>query len=940
MARDKCLVYLWPESDTRRARNSLHQTLYAIRSDLGEDVIDSGPPLKLRPEHITVDLWEFENALAARDIDAAIRLYTGPFLDGFTLDDLPEFEEWIAAERLQIARRYAAALEQSAREAGARGDHPRAVHQWRARAQLEPLSAPPTLGVMRALVDAGDRASAIAAGDAYTALVRRELDSAPDPTIANLVAELRAPPADRISPPSSRQAQIWSPGSELSPGRDGRTLDGATADEPPTPPSLSTVVIEYKRRLRNARVSAVIAWSMFLLLLVHRWVQDIPAVPRSYERIAVFPFTVSGTGESQYLGNGLVDLISTSIDGAGSIRGVDPRALLQWLESNRLTAPTPREAAAVANRFGAGRFVLGSVAGSGSRLRILASLYRHDRPDSAVGSTVIEGDATDLFRLVDQLTSQLLAASLGEPRHRLMQVAALTTPSIPALKHYLAGEQELRAGHYVEAADAFQRAVRIDSGFALAYYRLALAADWLGRDSLARAAGEAALRRAERLSAHDSLLVDAAVSARRGDLPVAERLYRRIVNDYPDDFEAWSQLGNLLFNANPLRGRSVAEAREAFTRALSLDPDDAEALMHLARISYLEGDSVAVDSLATRLERGGTRSEVLELRAFRAFALSDRDSWKSVTRELRDRPPDVPDVTALQVALYLDDVDGTEQFAMVLTDRRNSDAIRGLGHRLLGRTFATRGRWPDARNQLDIARRFDEVAALELRSLLASMAFLDVPLDEVREIRSEVQRWDGAAADRSDKEHSAGHAGLHAGLRAYRLGLLNARLGDANAILAQADTLEQQASRSQGRSQFALNTMARSLRARAGFANNDTAGALQHLEKAEWLPIESSFEEEVGDRYLRAVALTALGRADEALAWFRTIAQRGTQELVYVAPSRLHESILAAKAGDREGAAKAHAIAARLWSTAAPSLREQVAHHRVQLEKLGATSSK
>jgi Flp pilus assembly protein TadD len=699
------------------------------------------------------------------------------------------------------------------------------------------------------------------------------------------------------------------------------------------------VVNEYKRRLRNARFSAVLAWSMFFMLLVHRWMQDRPAVPRSPERIAVFPFTVSGAAESQYLANGLVDLIATSLDGAGSIRGVDPRALLQWLANNQLTAPTPREAAAVANRFGAGRFVLGTVAGSGSRLRILASLYRDNLPDSAIGSAAIEGEATDLFRLVDQLTSQLLAASLGEARHRLMQVAALTTPSLPALKHYLAGEQDLRAGRYLEAADAFQRAVQVDTGFALAYYRLALAADWLGRDSLARTAGEKALQRAERLSEHDSLLVDAAVTARRGDLLTAERSYRRIVSDYPDDVEAWSQLGDLLFHANPHRGRSVVEARESFTRSLALDPDDAEALMHLARIAYLEGDSIAVDSLARRLTRGAARSEVLELRAFRAFALSDRDSWKSVTRELLNTPPDVAPVTALQVALFLDDVDGTEVFARMLTNARYSDDVRGLGYRLIARTLATRGRWQDARIQLDAAERFDRVATLELRSLLASLTPLDVPLAEVRAIRNDVERWTVSADDDRDERHSASHAGLHEGVRAYRLGLLSARLNEQNAVEAQADSLDRQASRARGRTAYVLSTMSHSLRARVAFARGDAEETLRQLDQATWLPIESGFEEEAGDRYLRGEALMLLGRHAEARNWFRTIAERGMHELVYIAPSRLREALLACELDDRAGAAAAHAIAARLWSESAQPLQENMRRTEELLRARGVTLS-
>ena len=106
--RDKLLLYLWPESNTRRARNSLHQTLYAIRRHLGEDAVQVGTPnLQLNPACFTSDLWEFLAALDRGSVEEAIALYDGPFLEGFVLPDLPEFDHWVEEQRGRIARRYA-----------------------------------------------------------------------------------------------------------------------------------------------------------------------------------------------------------------------------------------------------------------------------------------------------------------------------------------------------------------------------------------------------------------------------------------------------------------------------------------------------------------------------------------------------------------------------------------------------------------------------------------------------------------------------------------------------------------------------------------------------------------------------------------------------------------------------------------------------------------
>ena len=145
----------------------------------------------------------------------------------------------------------------------------------------------------------------------------------------------------------------------------------------------------------------------------------------------------------------------------------------------------------------------------------------------------------------------------------------------------------------------FQAAVQLDTAFSLAYYRQSLAAEWLGRDSLAQRAAEAAARFDRRLSEHDRRLVRALLARRAFDLTQAERLYREVVDNYPDDVEAWLQLGELLFQGNPLRGRSATESRAAFERVLALDPDNEEALVHLARIASIEGRREDLVSLPT-----------------------------------------------------------------------------------------------------------------------------------------------------------------------------------------------------------------------------------------------------------------------------------------------------------------------------------------------------
>jgi DNA-binding SARP family transcriptional activator/tetratricopeptide (TPR) repeat protein len=921
--RDRLLLYLWPESDTRRARNSLHQTLYAIRRQLGQDAVLAGiPNLQLNPAYFTCDLWDFEAALARENIEEAITRYGGPFLDGFTLPHLPEFEQWIEEERTRLGRRLADTLEASAARATREGWHRLAAERWETLARLDPLSSRPALGLMRAYVAAGNRAGALEYARAYEERVRQELGAAPDDAIVTLAEQLRAlttpVQSPRVDPPPAPPAAaIEVP---------LRTLPAPDQPPPAEPPGAPG----RRRRGFPTRV-----WKIAVLVLVlvdvaavGTWLwqrRGPPRQPTSPGLVAVFPFTVEGSPEIQYLGPGLVELLSAKLEGAGDFRSVDPEALLGRLARRTAPVRTPDEAEDVAARFGAGLYLLGNVLENGGRLHLRAALYDQRHGADPVARAAVEGETSEMFSLVDRLTGLLLTQGHRGPEERLARVAATSTESLDALKSYLAGERELRAGRYVPALEAFQSAVQIDTTFSLAYYRQSLAAEWLGRDSIAQRAAESAAKFDQRLSEHDRRLVRALVARRAVDLTQAERLYREVVDNYPDDVEAWLQLGQLLFQGNPLRGRSSTESRMAFERVLALDPENEEALVHLARIASIEGRRGAMDSLVQRLLALGPDAEVLETRAFRAFALGDRDASKRVTRELLRNPPAVPPVTALQVATSLDNLEGAQRFAQLLRDPRYSDDIRGMAYRLLARIAVARGQWATARAQLDSAGRFDTTSALELRSLLASLPFIQLPRGELQAVRVAVQAWSAGVERPGEVSHSATHAGLHPYIRLYRLGLLDSRLGDMATALSEAERLERGADSSKGLKANALRAFARSIRAHVAGEEGRPGDALAELDRADWQMVESVFEAEALDRFYRAELLTALGRDAEAANWYRTIAERASYELVYVAaakwrlaqgyeragePARAREALLAATGLWRNADAPFHAVAA------------------------------
>lgn len=130
--RDTVVGLLWPEADQERARHLLADSIYVIRSALGDDVIlATGDGLHLNETRVQCDVIDFTRAFESGDWTSAVRVYAGPFLDGFHIGKASEFEHWCDATREHLAGQFRYALEQLAEMASQHGDRGAAVNSWR-----------------------------------------------------------------------------------------------------------------------------------------------------------------------------------------------------------------------------------------------------------------------------------------------------------------------------------------------------------------------------------------------------------------------------------------------------------------------------------------------------------------------------------------------------------------------------------------------------------------------------------------------------------------------------------------------------------------------------------------------------------------------------------------------------------------------------------------
>lgn len=488
LTRDKLIAYLWPSSSESRARRLLSDSIYRINQAFGADAIVAvGEELRLVTAVVGADVIEFRAATAVGNHEAAAAVYTGPFLDGFFLDDADEFERWVDATRLQLASEYEAALGALADAAQAAEDHLGAVDWCRRLAAADPYSARHALRLMKALAAAGDRVAAIRHARVYTVLLEQELGLAPDDEVTVLAERLtREPPtAARVraasgpaaaGPPSDglprgEPQDATSPvAPDLGTDRSRRPVAYASvagADVNAAKPPAPVRSTRWRRnRWRAAAGLALVAIGTAVWLSTRDGNAE-SAIGHSV--IAVLPFAdLSQDGDHEYFADGVTEELINALAGIDGIL-VSARTSAFAFKGRSVDV---RE---VGRQLGAGSILEGSVRRSGDRVRITAQLI-----DAATGyhlwSQTYERPMEDVFDIQDQISAAIVGTVrgtiLGEAEQR---PAGPPDRDVEVYQLYLKGRYNWhrRTGASLRlAAELFEQAVARAPDYAQAHVGL------------------------------------------------------------------------------------------------------------------------------------------------------------------------------------------------------------------------------------------------------------------------------------------------------------------------------------------------------------------------------------------------------------------------------------------------------------------------------------
>jgi WD40 repeat protein/DNA-binding SARP family transcriptional activator len=159
----------WPEADDSQAGASLRNVLSNLRGLVGDCLGLTREAALLQGESLSVDVAQFDALLKRTgdqetdvvQMEAAVSLYRGDFLQGFHVPDAPEFEQWATIERERLREAALNCLLALADWHAAQADHLAALEDLARLLALDPTHELAHRQKMIALARLGQRSAAL-----------------------------------------------------------------------------------------------------------------------------------------------------------------------------------------------------------------------------------------------------------------------------------------------------------------------------------------------------------------------------------------------------------------------------------------------------------------------------------------------------------------------------------------------------------------------------------------------------------------------------------------------------------------------------------------------------------------------------------------------------------------------------------------------------------
>ncbi len=186
-----------------------------------------------------------------------------------------------------------------------------------------------------------------------------------------------------------------------------------------------------------------------------------------------------------------------------------------------------------------------------------------------------------ILMMIDQLSNRTregLKEKVGEIKLANRKITEMTTSNLQAYHHYFQGNQYMYKLEIEKAMEEFEKAIGIDSTFALAYYGLAESNTWFRVDEeFSQGLMDKAMRLIDRVPEREKCLILAQNALLEEGYNAAIAVLKENERRYPDDKEMRYYIGDWSYHS----GR-YGDAIDYLSWVIERDPTHERALFHLA----------------------------------------------------------------------------------------------------------------------------------------------------------------------------------------------------------------------------------------------------------------------------------------------------------------------------------------------------------------------
>jgi tetratricopeptide (TPR) repeat protein/tRNA A-37 threonylcarbamoyl transferase component Bud32 len=357
----------------------------------------------------------------------------------------------------------------------------------------------------------------------------------------------------------------------------------------------SGVGYRFRGRRRRRDVFAAVATVAVVASAVAFWPRGFRVEGDPRKSLIIYPFeNQTGDVTLGYLEHGAMNLLGLAVQQWRDLRVFDDERTASLLRRKDVAGPAELDfdlAQSLARDARVGTLVLGDIRRQGDSLVVEAKIHDVRTGERLATEVVGARWGTDPRPLFDELAARILRIS-GAPPGERPELVAQTTRSLEAYQAYRSGVYHLQHFRIDSAVAQLERAIALDSTFALAYVRLRDAVGWeatsfAGNPDRRRALIAKAQLYSRSLPPRLRDLIQYYAAYESGRMAEARAVAEGMLARDSLDVEAWYQLGEAHYHhpapsfPPPPGYGNAGTALRAFQRALALDSTYVVAYRHI-----------------------------------------------------------------------------------------------------------------------------------------------------------------------------------------------------------------------------------------------------------------------------------------------------------------------------------------------------------------------